>query len=364
MLTKAENDRYDRQLILPEIGFEGQQKLKEAKVLVIGAGGLGCPVLLYLAAAGVGTIGIADFDVVSESNLHRQVIYTSEEIGLSKANVAAAKLATLNPFVRFHTYHEGITVENALDLVNQYDMVVDGSDNFPTRYLVNDACAILQKPLVFGSIFKFEGQVTVFHYQGGPSYRCLFPEPPVANEVPNCAEIGVLGVLPGMIGTIQANEAIKIICGLGEVLSGKLFMLDALTMHTGSFNFKRTALANVTELQKDYQAVCLSKTPVSHREITAKEVRSMLDKRLDFQLLDVREPHEYTQHNIGGLLLPLSQLKQHLDKVESEKTVVVHCKSGSRSRQAIQILQQYFPSTTFYTLSGGIDGYLVEFEGK
>ncbi|QCR24538.1 molybdopterin-synthase adenylyltransferase MoeB [Pontibacter sp. SGAir0037] len=360
MFSPAEYNRYNRQIILPEIGPAGQQKLKEARVLVIGAGGLGCPILQYLAAAGVGTIGIADYDVVSESNLHRQVLFTAEEVGQPKAEVAARKLKLQNPFVQFVVHGQGITVQNALELVQAYDLVVDGSDNFPTRYLVNDACALLQKPLVFGSIFKFEGQVTVFHYLNGPSYRCLFPEPPGKDEVPNCAEIGVLGVLPGIIGTIQANEAIKIICQIGTKLSGRLFMLNALTMETSAFNFRRTDQAEVRQLLSDYEAFCspATTTPAAEiNEISADELKDMLDEEIDFQLLDVREPHEYEQYNIEGVLLPLSELEQHFSQIEPQKTIVVHCKTGSRSRQAIQLLQQHFPGTTFYNLTGGIDGY-------
>lgn len=361
MFSPAEYNRYNRQLILPEIGTAGQQKLKEARVLVIGAGGLGCPVLQYLAAAGVGTIGIADFDKVSESNLHRQILFNSDEIGQYKAEVAARKLAHQNPFVQFQVHLQGITVQNALELVAQYDVVVDGSDNFPTRYLVNDACALQQKPLVFGSIFKFEGQATVFHYKNGPSYRCLFPEPPSPHEVPSCSEVGVLGVLPGLIGTIQATEAIKVICGIGDVLSGRLFMLNSLTVEVSTIKFRRTEQAQVTQLLKDYEAFCSlalgSSTANNIEEISAEELKDLLDEEADLQLLDVREPHEYEQYNLNGLLLPLSTLEQHLDKVEPQKTVIVHCKTGSRSRQAIQLLQQHFPNTTFYNLTGGIDQY-------
>ncbi len=361
MLSPAEHKRYDRQLILPEIGAAGQQKLKEARVLVIGAGGLGCPVLQYLAAAGVGTIGIADFDKVSESNLHRQILFSSEEIGQYKAEVAARKLAQQNPFVQLRVHLQGITAQNALELVAPYDVVVDGSDNFPTRYLVNDACAIQQKPLVFGSIFKFEGQATVFHYQQGPSYRCLFPAPPAPDEVPSCAEIGVLGVLPGLIGTIQATEAIKIICQIGEVLTGRLLMLNSLTMETNIIKFRRTEQAQVTHLLPDYEAFCspsfTGSTSREVKEISAEDFKDLLDEEADLQLLDVREPYEYEEYNINGLLLPLSALEQHLDKIEPQKAVVVHCKTGSRSRQAIRLLQQHFPNTDFYNLTGGLDKY-------
>lgn len=359
MLSSAELNRYNRHIILPEIGMAGQEKLKQARVLVIGAGGLGCPVLQYLVAAGVGTIGIADFDVVSESNLHRQILFSAADVGKPKAEVAAQKLAAQNPFVQFRLHTDGITAQNAIELVQDYDIVVDGSDNFPTRYLVNDACAIEQKPLVFGAIFKFEGQASVFHYKNGPSYRCLFPEPPSRNEVPNCSEVGVMGVLPGLIGTIQATEVIKIICEAGEVLSGKLLLLNSLNMETSSIKFKRTAKAEVTALQPDYEAFCAPASVADDEinEISADELKDLLDEEADFQLLDVREPYEYEQYNMEGTLLPLSTLEQQLDKVEPSKTVVVHCKTGSRSRQAIQLLQQHFPETTFYNLTGGIDQY-------
>src|ERR1035437_2494874 len=234
-MTTEEKRRYARHIILPEIGLEGQQKLKQAKVLVVGAGGLGCPVLQYLTAAGVGTLGIIDFDTVDESNLQRQVLYSTEDIGKHKAAIAKEKLEKQNPDINLVSHVAHLTSANALEIISQYDIVVDGSDNFATRYLVNDACVILNKVLVFGSIFKFEGQVSVFNYKGGPTYRCLYPEAPAEGDVPNCAEIGVLGVLPGIVGTLQANEVIKIITGIGDILSGKLLTLDALTMQFNTF---------------------------------------------------------------------------------------------------------------------------------
>ncbi|GAB3828161.1 molybdopterin-synthase adenylyltransferase MoeB [Pontibacter rugosus] len=355
MLEKEELKRYNRQLILPELGQQGQEKLKQAKVLMIGAGGLGCPVLQYLVAAGVGTIGIADMDVVSESNLHRQILYTLADVGKSKAEVAAQKLSQQNPFVQFNIHSEGITVDNALELVQTYDVVIDGSDNFPTRYLVNDACAMLGKPLVFGSIFKFEGQITVFNYKNGPTYRCLFPEPPGQGEVPNCAEAGVIGVLPGIIGTLQANEAIKVIADLGEVASGKLLLFDALSLSFSSFRFSRTTKAEVKQLQYSYElAACAAPTTPDMQEISAQEYKAWLQNGEKIQLLDVREPHEYNLYNIGGELLPLSTLTGKPDNLQLAQEVVVHCQAGSRSKKAIAILQPYFPEVRFYNLAGGL----------
>lgn len=361
MLSNEEIARYNRQLILPELGVAGQQKLKQAKVLMIGAGGLGCPVLQYLAAAGVGTIGIADMDVVGESNLHRQILYTSADIGQPKAEVAARKLAQQNPFVHFEVHGEGITVENALELVQPYDVVVDGSDNFPTRYLVSDACTILKKPLVFGSIFKFEGQVTVFNYENGPTYRCLFPEPPGANEVPNCAEIGVLGVLPGIIGTLQANEAIKVITGMGDVAAGKLLLFNALALSFYSVKIPRTAMADqVTKLQPSYDMVCAPEDAADIVELSPEEYRAWLNNGRQVQLLDVREPHEYEAFHISGESVPLSTLELELPDLQLGPEVVVHCQAGARSRKAIALLQPHFPEVRFYNLTGGLEAWEAE----
>jgi len=357
MLIAAELNRYNRQILLPEIGLEGQEKLKQAKVLVVGSGGLGCPALQYLAAAGVGTIGIADFDLVAESNLHRQILYTPEDCGKPKTEIGAQKLKNQNPFITCIPHSLGITVQNALEIIGDYDLVIDGSDNFPTRYLVNDACAILQKPLVFGSIFRFEGQVTVFHFQQGPSYRCLFPEPPSREEVPTCSEAGVLGVLPGIIGTMQAAEAIKIICGIGKVLSGKLFIFNCLTLSPVMLEFERTSQAVIQELQESYDVQCDAKQPETFREISAAELKTLLQQPEQIQLIDVREKAEFEHQNLNGLLLPLSDLENKLNKIDPAKTIVVHCKSGSRSRKAIEILQQYFPETELYNLTGGLDAF-------
>ena len=258
MLTKQEFQRYSRHIIIPEIGIIGQEKIKNSKVLVIGAGGLGCPVGQYLAAAGVGTIGIVDFDEVDESNLQRQILFTPEDIGKSKAEVAAQKLKKQNPNLQFTIYNLQFTSANSLDIIKNYDIIVDGSDNFPTRYLVNDSCVILGKPLVSGSVFKFQGQVSVFNYKNGPTYRCLFPEPPNSDDVPNCTEIGVLGVLSGIIGTIMANETLKIILEIGKVLSGKLLVMDTLSLTMQTLSFRRNPKnLNIKNLI-DYQVFCSS----------------------------------------------------------------------------------------------------------
>ncbi len=334
-MTKDEKIRYARHLILPEIGLEGQQKLKQAKVLVIGAGGLGCPVLQYLTAAGVGTIGIVDFDKVEESNLQRQILYSTEDVGKYKSEIAKEKLAKQNPFVKLTAYCHLLTAANALEVISHYDVVVEGSDNFATRYLVNDACVILNKPFVFGSVFKFEGQISVFNYKNGPTYRCLYPEPPTEGEMPNCAEIGVIGVLPGIIGTIQANEVIKIIIGIGEVLRGKLLAIDSLTMQFNIFDITVTSENKKIDKLIDYELFC-----GSVNEINAEELKNKIKLKEDFQLIDVREKAEYQIKNIGGILIPLGELANSIDKIKSDKEIIVHCASGTRSKKAVNFLKE------------------------
>lgn len=348
-LSQEEQKQYNRHLILDKIGEEGQLKLKQAKVLVIGAGGLGCPVLQYLTAAGVGTIGIIDDDVVDQSNLQRQILYTIDDIGKPKSETAANRLSKLNPFVQLHVYKEKLTNQNAISLFQQYDVVVDGSDNFATRYLTNDAAVLTQKPLVYGAIFKFEGQVSVFNYQGSATYRCLYPTPPKPEESPNCSEIGVIGVLPGVIGSLQANEAIKIICGIGEVLANKLLMYDTLSMRQMILKFEKTDKAEVTELNNDYEFFCGIKTATN--EIILEELQSKLS---NYNLLDVREDWERQQHHIGGQHIPLGELAQRYDEINTEKPVVVYCKSGVRSQRAIDFLEQQFDTVTFINLKGGV----------
>ena len=333
-MNNDELKRYNRHIILPEIGIEGQQKLKAAKVLVIGAGGLGCPVLLYLTAAGVGEIGIVDEDIVDESNLQRQILYSVSDIRKHKVDAAIENLSSQNPYVRFTGFKERLSSANALKIIANYDIVVDGSDNFPTRYLVNDSCVMLNKPLVFGSVFKFEGQVSVFNYNNGPTYRCLYPQAPVPGEVPDCSEIGVIGVLPGMIGLLQANEVIKIIAGLGEVLSGKMLQFNALNMNFETFAFElNPENKKITELV-DYQQFC----GISVLEISPEELKLRTERHDKFQLIDVREESEYNNQNWGGRLIPLGQLSENLHRISTKIPVIVHCQSGMRSKKAAEIL--------------------------
>lgn len=339
-LTAAEKTRYARHLTLPEIGPAGQQKLREAAVLVIGCGGLGCPVLQYLTAAGVGTLGLLDADTVDESNLQRQVLFATADVGQLKVDAAHARLTAQNPFVHLPRHAVRLTAANALSLLAAYDVIVDCSDNFATRYLVNDACVLLGKPLVFGAIFRFEGQLSVFNYQNGPTYRCLYPEPPAPGDMPSCADSGVLGVLPGIVGTLQANETLKLILGLGEVLAGKLLVFNALAMQFQTFTFQAIkANQHVTGLA-DYEVLCGVGVP----EITAAELKHLLHRQAPLQLLDVREPDEYARRNIGGRLVPLGSLPQALPGLDRAVPIVVHCQSGARSRQAAQLLLDHgFP---------------------
>ena len=349
MLTPEEKKQYNRHLILDEIGVKGQTRLKEAKVLVIGAGGLGCPILQYLAAAGVGTIGVIDDDTIDQSNLQRQILYTHDDIGKPKASVAANKLSKLNPYIQFDVYVEQLSRKRALDLFRMYDIIIDGSDNFPTRYLANDASILADKPLVFGAIFKFEGQVSVFNYQNGPSYRCLYPTPPAPGEVPNCSDIGVLGVLPGIIGSLQANEAIKMICGIGEVLSGKLLTYDTLTHRQLLLQFEKTENANITKLEDSYESFCGIKTVEKTTEISLEDV---LSKENVYHLLDVRENWEREAYHIGGLHIPLAEIPQRFQEINTDKDIVVYCKTGARSDIAIAILKDLKIKNALLKLAG------------
>lgn len=350
MFSKEEQKQYSRHLILDEVGVEGQQKLKEAKVLVIGAGGLGCPILQYIAAAGVGTIGVIDDDTVDQTNLQRQILYTHEDIGLPKAEQAAKRLQAINPYITVTPYVAKLTKENALDLFAQYDIIVDGSDNFATRYLVNDASVLTNKPLVFGSIFKFEGQVSVFNYEGSPTYRCLYPNPPQPGQVPNCSEIGVIGVLPGIIGSLQANEVIKLICGIGTVLKGKLLSYNALSMQQFILNFSKNEDIEIKELI-DYEFFCGITLP--SQEITYEELLASGNK---YNLLDVRSYEEHEAHNIGGINIPLNELLARIDEVSLDKPLVVYCQTGVRSARAIEILEEEFSDGVFVNLVDGVSG--------
>jgi len=334
MLEKEELKRYNRQIILPELGMEGQQKLKQASVLIVGAGGLGCPILQYLVAAGIGLIGIVDDDLVDISNLHRQILYNINDIGLNKADVAKEKLQLLNPHVRIISHPERLTENNSFFIFSGYDLVIDGSDNFPTRYLVNDTCVALNKPLVFGSIFKFEGQVSVFNYQNGPNYRDLFPEAPAADEAPNCADIGVIGVLPGIVGTFMANEAIKIICGIGDVLSGKLLTINALDVSVSLFNF-----GNVTNPSP--AKIIPIHTRHSIQEIDFTELERWISSVPEqIILVDVREFYEFEDFNIGGINIPLYELNDRATEIPEDKKVIFCCSTGVRSKQAMTLFRQ------------------------
>ena len=362
-LTNNEKYRYSRHILLDKVGEVGQEKLKAAKVLVIGAGGLGCPVLQYLTAAGVGTIGIIDFDVVDETNLQRQILFTINDIGKNKAITAKERLEQLNPYVKFEVYPEKVTPKNALEIFKHYDVVVDGTDNFSTRYLVNDACVITEKPLIYGAIYKFEGQVSVFNYQGGPTYRCLFPEPPKAGSVPNCSDVGVLGVLPGLIGTQQANEVLKIILEIGVPLSGKLLIYDALQSSSTIIKINRCeeqvqkVLATKNDFENNnYELFCGIKSIQVIEEISAAELKE-LTQHETLQLLDVREEWEQPKiENYEVLNIPLQKIPFSLEQIDKTKKTVVICQHGVRSLKAIEFLKNN-GYTNLINLTGGMAAY-------
>lgn len=360
-LSKDEQIRYARHFSLDQIGPEGQNRLKAAKVLVVGAGGLGCPVLQYLTAAGVGTIGIVDGDVVEASNLQRQILFGQNDVGKNKVERAIVRLQDQNPFTRFVAHPMRMDVSNALELAEEYDIVVDGSDNFPTRYLVNDTCVVLNKPLVFGSIFKFSGQVAVFNFQGGPSYRCLYPEPPQEGEVPNCSEIGVLGVLPGLVGTLMATECLKMILGIGEVLSGKLQLLDSLSNQKSLIGFQRNE-ANFTRtaLEPDYDVVCGISNNLPMKSISAVELKQQLDNGEKYHFLDVREPYEFELCSLpGSQLIPLNDIPGRMQEVPKDRPCVVICHHGMRSAHAIVYLEDH-GFDQLINLEGGIQTWAEE----
>jgi len=368
-LTNDEIQRYSRHLIMPEVGMEGQLKLKQAKVLLVGTGGLGAPMALYLAAAGVGTIGLVDFDVVDFSNLQRQVIHGTKDVGKAKIDSAIETMLDINPFINVVRHETALKSDNALDIIKDYDLVADGTDNFPTRYLVNDACVLLKKPNAYGSIFRFEGQATVFAYPGGPCYRCLYPEPPPPGLVPSCAEGGVLGILPGVVGLIQATEVVKLILGAGEPLVGRLMLYDALGMKFRELKLRRNPECpvcgdnpTVTKLI-DYEQFCgIPAAPppppaggaLAMGEIDAKGLKAKMDSGSKFVLVDVREPHEFQIGRIpGSVLIPLGELPKRLAELNPADDIVVHCKMGGRSAKAIDFLKtQGFSNLT--NLKGGI----------
>lgn len=350
-LSNEEIARYSRHLIMPEVGMAGQRRLKQGSVLLIGTGGLGSPLALYLAAAGVGHIGLVDFDVVDASNLQRQIVHGTSTVGIAKTESAKRRLQDLNPYIEITTYETRITSENALELMRPYDVIVDGTDNFPTRYLTNDACVLLGKPNVYGSIFRFEGQVTVFSVRdGGPCYRCLYPEPPPPGLVPSCAEGGVLGVLPGVIGTIQATEVIKLLTGIGEPLIGRLLLYDALAMRFRELKLRRNPSCpvcgdhpTITELI-DYEQFCglVEEPTLSNQfEITPRELAEWLERPDRPFLLDVRNPYEVAIASIPGTdkLIPIDQLPERINELDSAREIVVYCRSGARSGRAVELLK-------------------------
>jgi adenylyltransferase/sulfurtransferase len=376
-LTTDDLSRYSRHLILPEVGMEGQQKLKAARVLCVGTGGLGSPLALYLTAAGIGTLGLVDFDVVDSSNLQRQIIHSTKDIGRKKIDSAEEKLKALNPSINIVKHETMLTSANALDIIKDYDIVADGTDNFPTRYLVNDACVILKKPNAYGSIFRFEGQASVFATETGPCYRCLYPEPPPPGLVPSCAEGGVLGILPGLVGVIQATEVIKLILGKGEPLIGRLLLVDALSMRFRELKLRKNPECpvcgvnpTVTQLI-DYQHFCgiVPETPQEKNvkngipQISVKELKARRDAGEDFFLLDVREPYEYQIAQIGGTLIPQGEVPNRLAEIPRDREIIVQCRSGARSQRIAEVLKQAGYNSVV-NLAGGILAWSDEIDSS
>jgi sulfur-carrier protein adenylyltransferase/sulfurtransferase len=351
-LSNDEIQRYSRHLIMPEVGMEGQLKLKAARVLCIGAGGLGSPLALYLGAAGVGTLGIVDFDVVDYTNLQRQIIHSTADVGRKKLDSAAEKLKAINPFLNIRKFDTRLSSDNALELFRDFDIIADGTDNFPTRYMVNDACVLTGKPNVYGSIFRFEGQASVFATKEGPCYRCLYPEPPPPGLVPSCAEGGVLGILPGLVGVMQATEVIKLILGKGESLIGRLLLIDALDMKFRELKLRKNpncpmcgSHRTITKLI-DYYEFCgvrgedAPAPSVQVPEITPRELKNRLDRGDNLFILDVREPHEFQICNLKGHLIPLGELPRRVHELDSSQEIVAHCRSGKRSAEAVDFLRK------------------------
>ncbi len=374
-LNNDEILRYSRHLIMPEVGMEGQQKLKAGRVLCVGTGGLGSPMALYLAAAGVGTLGIVDFDVVDYTNLQRQIIHSTADVGRKKLDSAAEKLMGINPFLNLRKFETKLTSENALEIFKDFDIVADGTDNFPTRYLVNDACVLTGKPNVYGSIFRFEGQASVFATEEGPCYRCLYPEPPPPGLVPSCAEGGVLGILPGLVGVMQATEVIKLILGIGDPLIGRLLLIDSLGMKFRELKLRKNpdcpvcgTHPTITKLI-DYNEFCGirgEEKPVAETgipEIQVEELKRRLDAGDDIFVLDVREPHEYQICNIGGHLIPLGDLPNRVNELDTSREIVAHCKMGGRSAKAVQFLRQS-GFTKVKNLTGGITAWADRVDPK
>jgi molybdopterin/thiamine biosynthesis adenylyltransferase/rhodanese-related sulfurtransferase len=374
-LSNEEILRYSRHLIMPEVGMEGQQKLKAARVLCIGTGGLGSPLALYLTAAGVGTLGLVDFDVVDYTNLQRQIIHSTPDVGRPKLDSAAEKLRALNPYVDIRKFETRLTSANALEMFREFDVIADGTDNFPTRYLVNDACVLTGKPNVYGSIFRFEGQASVFATKDGPCYRCLYPEPPPPGLVPSCAEGGVLGILPGLVGVIQATEAIKLLLGAGEPLIGRLLMVDALAMSFRTLKLRKNPECPVCGAHPtiknliDYEQFCgipaagQQEPAVKSNDITPEELKRRIDAGDDLFVLDVREPNEYQIANLGGYLIPLGDLPKRVNELDSSREIVAHCKMGGRSAKAVDFLRQAgFKKVR--NLAGGITAWSEKIDPK
>jgi len=361
--SSSEQERYSRHFVLPNFGPAAQLKLRRAKVAVVGAGGLGAPVLSYLAAAGIGKLRIIDHDVVQLSNLQRQILFRVEDIGKNKAACAQCAIAALNPDIQAEAKALMITSANALELLQGVDLIVDATDNFPTRYLLNDSSVLLNVPLIYGSIFRYEGQVSVFNYAGGPTYRDLYPAPPKPGTVPDCEEGGVLGVLPGIIGSVQANEVIKLITGIGEVLSGRLFLLDSLTMQSRLIGLPKKRDHHIVKLI-DYDQFCgvVTSRNGHMKEVTVQELKQLMDQEADIQLIDVREPHEHDRGNIGGELIPMSQVPTSIARIDSSRQVIFYCRSGARSGNVVKWLEQAHGLTNTFNLRGGIIAWSREID--
>ena len=369
-LNQEEIKRYNRHLILKDFGMQSQLKLKNSKVMVVGAGGLGCPALQYLAAAGVGTIGIVDSDVVHESNLQRQILFKNSDIGKNKAETARVRLFELNPFISIQAFATRLTSHNALELLSKYDVILDGSDNFPTRYLLNDACVLLNKPLVYGSVLEYEGQMSIFNlningtFSG--NYRDIFPTPPEAGSVPDCEQAGVLGVLPGMIGIMQANETMKILTGAGEPLVDKLLVIDSASMEITQIRVRNTNARDAIKKLIDYEDFCgineKKNKSLSMKEVTVQELQQLKQSGADFQLIDVREPHEFDICNLEGELIPQAEIPSNVDKISKDKKVIIHCRSGARSGNMVQWLEKNHSLTNLYNLKGGILAWAKEID--
>lgn len=372
MLSASGKKRYQRQIHLEGFGEVSQEKLANARVLIIGAGALGCPVLTYLATAGVGTLGIVDNDVIDVSNLHRQPLYTTADCGKPKVEVAQERLSAMNPEITINAYQTYLSPQNVMELFSGYDIVVDGTDNFQTRYLINDACVLTGKPNVHGSVVRFSGTLSVFNYldssgNTGPNYRDLFPVPPTPEEAPSCAEAGVIGVIPSIIGSMQAMETIKLITGVGEVVSGKFLQLNALSNSQQTLYFDKdplNPLNNASEnfiFETDYATFC-HQTQYLMKSITVTELKALKDQGADFQLIDVRETYEHDICDIGGELIPMNEVPNSVDKISKDKQVIVHCRSGKRSGNVINFLEDNYGFTNLYNLEGGILAWAGEID--